>query len=119
MGNDELAKIYRHARCFVYPSRYEGFGLPIVEAIQCGLPVVAATGSCLEEAGGPDSMYVSPDDPKGLAAAIGRLIADDVERRARASRARAYVRRFEDSDVAGQVLRLYDATSGGLQRGNR
>lgn len=109
VSNDELARIYRHALCFVYPSRYEGFGIPIVEAILSGLPVVAATGSCLEEAGGPDSLYVSPDDPKGLAEAITQL---DGERQAamltaRISKERQYVRRFENADVAGQVLDLY------------
>lgn len=109
VGNDELARIYRHALCFVYPSRYEGFGIPIIEAIQSGLPVVAATGSCLEEAGGPDSLYVSPDDPKGLAAAIMQLDGERQAARlaARTEKERQYVRRFENADVAGQVLELY------------
>lgn len=104
--NDELAKIYRHAECFIYPSRYEGFGIPIIEAIQSGLPVVAATGSCLEEAGGPDSLYVSPDSPKQLADAVKQLI-ESPERQQIVKRAQEYVRRFENSDVAGQVLNLY------------
>ncbi len=54
--NDLLVAIYNQAEAFIYPSRYEGFGIPIIEAIQSGLPVVAATGSCLEEAGGPDCL---------------------------------------------------------------
>ena len=49
----DLQALYRMADVFVYPSRYEGFGIPVIEAIHSGLPVVAATGSCLEEAGGP------------------------------------------------------------------
>lgn len=107
VDNDELAKIYRHACCFVYPSRYEGFGIPIIEAIQSGLPVVAATGSCLEEAGGPDCLYVSPDDPKGLAEAVERLSGASKERQELVAKSQQYVRRFENNDVAVQVLKLY------------
>ena len=70
VNNDDLAGIYQLATCFVYPSRYEGFGLPIIEAIQCGLSVVACTGSCLEEAGGDSCLYVHPDDVEGMADSI-------------------------------------------------
>jgi len=66
----DLPAIYQCAETFVYPSRYEGFGIPILEALNSRVPVVAATGSCLEEAGGPYSLYVHPDDDKGLAEAI-------------------------------------------------
>ena len=50
--SDDLPAIYQSAETFVYPSVYEGFGIPILEALHSGIPVVAATGSCLEEAGG-------------------------------------------------------------------
>jgi glycosyltransferase involved in cell wall biosynthesis len=97
---DDLLAIYRLATCFVYPSRYEGFGIPIIEAIQSGLPVVACTGSCLEEAGGPDSLYVGPDDVEGMAQAIGQLLGDNRER---VARSQSYVARFENSNVAGEI----------------
>lgn len=107
VGDDELAALYHNAQCFVYPSRYEGFGIPIIEAIQCGLPVVAATGSCLEEAGGPDSLYVSPDAPEDMAAAVMQMLGS-ARREQAIERSRQYVRRFENSDVARQVLQIYD-----------
>ena len=103
----DLQALYQMAEAFVYPSRYEGFGIPVIEAIHSGLPVVAATGSCLEEAGGPDSLYVSPDSPRDLAAAVSRVFRGNTEREARIARSRDYVRRFEGSDVAGQVLDIY------------
>ena len=103
----DLPAVYSQAEVFVYPSRYEGFGIPVIEAIHCGLPVVACTGSCLEEAGGPDSLYVSPDDPDALAAAILKLQRGAPDREARIARSRAYVRRFEGTDVAGQVADIY------------
>ena len=95
------------AEAFVYPSRYEGFGIPIIEAISCGLPVVACTGSCLEEAGGPDTLYVSPDDPQAMAAAIAQVLKGAPGRDQRILRSREYIRRFQGNDVAGQVYRLY------------
>ena len=102
--NDALPAIYQMAAAFVYPSRYEGFGIPIIEAIQSGLPVVAAKGSCLEEAGGPASLYVDPDDDRALAEALQTALA---ERESRVAASRDYVRRFENSDVARQMMDEY------------
>lgn len=103
----DLQALYQMAEVFVYPSRYEGFGIPIIEAIHSGLPVVAATGSCLEEAGGPDCLYVAPDDDGALAAAVGQLLHGTTGREERIRRSREYVRRFEGTDVAGQVMDVY------------
>ena len=74
--NADLPSLYQMAEACVYPSRYEGFGVPIIEAIQSGLPVVGCTGSCLEEAGGPDCLYVDPDDDRAIARAISRVLVD-------------------------------------------
>ena len=106
VSNDDLPVLYHHASCFVYPSRYEGFGIPIIEAIQCGLPVVAATGSCLEEAGGPDSLYVSPDDPHALAEAVLTML-NRPDRAEVIARSQQYVRRFENNCVAEEVMGVY------------
>ena len=107
VGDDELAALYQGAEVFVYPSRYEGFGIPVIEAIHSGLPVVACTGSCLEEAGGPDSLYVSPDDAEDFAHAVTQLLKGAEGREERIRRSQQYVRRFEGRDVAGQVLTIY------------
>lgn len=103
-----LPQLYASAEAFVYPSRYEGFGIPIIEAISSGLPVVACTGSCLEEAGGPDSLYTDPDDPLAFAAAVGRMLQGSPERQQRIARSQDYIRRFIGSDVAAQMAALYD-----------
>ena len=66
----DLPILYLLASLFVYPSRFEGFGIPIVEALSAGVPVIASTGSCLEEAGGEHSIYVDPDDVEGMANAM-------------------------------------------------
>ena len=103
----DLPALYAGAEAFVYPSVYEGFGIPIIEAIRCGLPVVACTGSCLEEAGGPDSLYVAPDDTEGMANAIRRSLKGADGRQERIQRSQDYIKRFDGKDVAGQVYQLY------------
>ena len=105
--NADLPAIYQMAEASVYPSRYEGFGIPIIEAIQSGLPVVACTGSCLEEAGGNDSLYVDPDDVYGMADAIAKVLKGAEGREERISRAQHYIERFEGNDVARQMMELY------------
>ena len=105
--DEELPDLYAGAEAFVYPSIYEGFGIPIIEAISTGLPVVACTGSCLEEAGGPDNLYVAPDDAEGMAAAIRQVLKGAEGREERILRSQAYIHRFEGQNVAQQVVDLY------------
>ncbi len=107
VGDEALPVLYAGAEAFVYPSRYEGFGIPIIEAISSGLPVVACTGSCLEEAGGPDSLYVDPDDEQAMAHAISQVLKGAKGREERILRSQAYIRKFEGNDVARQVAELY------------
>lgn len=106
--NTDLPAIYQMAEACVYPSRYEGFGIPIIEAIQSGLPVVACTGSCLEEAGGPDSLYVHPDDEQGMANAISQVLKGSPGREKRITRSMEYIHRFEGNNVARQVWDVYE-----------
>lgn len=108
VSDADLHTVYSLAEVFVYPSRYEGFGIPIIEAIFCGLPVVACTGSCLEEAGGPDCLYVHPDDVEGFAQCVSRMLAGSPERDSRIRASMDYVHRFRGADVAGQVMEVYN-----------
>ena len=103
----DLPALYQQAEAFVYPSRYEGFGIPVIEAIQSGLPVVACSGSCLEEAGGKENIYVNPDDEKEMAKGICDSLKSAEGREERIARSREYVRRFEGNDVASKVLDIY------------
>ena len=105
----ELPAFYRMADAFVYPSRYEGFGIPIIEAISAHLPVVACTGSCLEEAGGPDSLYVKPDDDQTMANAISRVLFGAPGRQQRIERSLQYISRFRNTDAAQHFVDLYNS----------
>lgn len=109
--DDDLAAIYAMGEVFAYPSRYEGFGIPIIEAIATGLPVVACTGSCLEEAGGPHCRYVDPDNPTEMAEALQMSLRGAYGREQRIAQSREYIKRFEGRDVAGQVAEIYKTLS--------
>jgi glycosyltransferase involved in cell wall biosynthesis len=97
-----LGALYRHCAVFAFPSRAEGFGLPVLEAMLCGAPVVTTTASSLPEAGGDAALYVAPDDPAALAAQLARVVGDDGladDLRAR-GRARASAMTWERSTAA-------------------
>ena len=107
VGYTDLPSFYRLASAFVYPSRVEGFGIPLLEAITAGVPAIGCTGSCLEEAGGPSSLYVSPDDVEAMSAAISRIMSDDALRCAMISEGLSYSRRFAAPTLAQDLMAVY------------
>ena len=78
--DDELPTLYASAVCFVFPSRYEGFGLPILEAFASGCPVILAETECFVEVGDGAAQFFHPDDDETLAEIIGRMIVDPSSR---------------------------------------
>ena len=75
VDDTELASLYRGARCLVYASLYEGFGIPVAEALACGCPVVTSEGSAMAEIAGDDAVYVDPLDVGSIREGIGRAFA--------------------------------------------
>ncbi|MDO4320027.1 MAG: glycosyltransferase family 1 protein [Bacteroidales bacterium] len=104
----DLPALYACASLSSYTSRYEGFGLPVVESLSVGTPVVACTGSCLEEAGGPGAVYVDPDDVRGYAEAAAAILSQQRLHDKLADRGRRYVARFNPADFATQTMKTYN-----------
>lgn len=104
----DLPALYADAVFSSYTSRYEGFGLPVVESLTVGTPVIAATGSCLEEAGGRGAVYVNPDDVPAYVEAAQRLIDDRVFNDKLAGAGQRHVRVFSAENFARETMAAYN-----------
>lgn len=102
-----LPALYHGALMMLYPSKFEGFGIPVLEALCCGVPVVAASGSCLEESGGPDSLYVPPQSVEGFAESIQRILEDEALRNHMVEAGYTWSERFSDARLAEALLHFY------------
>ena len=97
------------APVFVFPSRDEGFGLPPLEAMALGTPVVVSTAAALPEVCGEAAVQVGPDDAAGLASALQRLLEDRAERTRRGEAGRERARAFRWDAVAEHLVKIYRA----------
>jgi glycosyltransferase involved in cell wall biosynthesis len=102
--------LYSAATAFAYPSRYEGFGLPPLEAMACGTPTVVAAASSLPEVVGDAALHVPPDDIAGWVAALWRLLADDRLRAELRRRGLARAGQFSYDRVARETIDIYTRT---------
>lgn len=107
VSDEELCALYNRATIVVHPSRYEGFGLPVAEAMRCGAPVVTTTASSLPEVAGGAAVLVDPDDPHAFGDAIARLLADPGERSGLRQMGFENVRRFSPDQLAAATLDTY------------
>ncbi len=107
LNNEDLPGIYHMSVCFIYPSVFEGFGIPIIEALVSGVPVITSKGSCFREAGGPGSVYIDPYKPEELSKAIFSIISDKNRSDQMISTGREYAQKFRAEVIAEQYINLY------------
>ncbi len=107
VSEEELPLWYNSAECFVYPSVYEGFGLPPLEAMSCGCPVITSNTSSLPEVVGSAGLTVGPDDEAGLSAALARLLTDPAERASRKEQGLGQAQKFTWKETARRTLEVY------------
>lgn len=110
VADEDLPGLYNLADLFVYPSRYEGFGLPPLEAMACGLPVVCSNAASLPEVVGDAALLVSPDDAEALAAAMRRVLDDQALRAKMRARGLERARRFTWEKTARRTVKIYERT---------
>jgi glycosyltransferase involved in cell wall biosynthesis len=101
-----LRALYENAVCLLFPSRYEGFGLPPVEAMACGAPVAASRRAALAETAGPAAV-IDPDDIEGMTTTVAGLLGDDEARRRLSAEGVAWAARFDWDAAAGTHAELF------------
>ncbi len=104
---EDLRMLYCYAKGFVFPSLYEGFGIPLLEAMACGAPIITGTGSALEEVGGDAVLYVNPQDPEQLGVELERLVSDQGLQEQLRTKGFERVKQFTWDRAAQQTLDLY------------
>lgn len=107
MDMQELAAIYALADVFVYPSLFEGFGIPLIEAMYSKTPVITSNTSCLPEVGGPHSLYADPLNVEELRTHLLYLWNNPEERKRRAIESLEYVQKFNEKAIAEKVMNIY------------
>jgi glycosyltransferase involved in cell wall biosynthesis len=107
IAEEDRPLLYAAATVFVYPSRYEGFGLPVLEAMACGVPVVTTNAASIPELAGPAAFQLDPNDTKHMAAPIIRLCTEEESRDAMIERGFAQVEKFSWAKTAEETLRAY------------
>ena len=105
--NEELVYLYNAARLFVLPSFYEGFGLPPLEAMACGTPVIVSNVSSLPEVVGDAGMLVAPEDVEGLTVAMWRVLTDDNLRKEMRAKGLKRAATFSWERAARETLDVY------------
>ena len=111
IANSQLPVFYTLAHAFVYPSFYEGFGIPIVEALLYNTPVITSMTSSMPEAAGPGALLVDPSSPIEISSAIQTIYDDPTLSERLASKGNAYVQRFTVNSVCDQMMSTYQKVS--------
>ncbi len=106
--NEDLARLYNAARCLALPSHYEGFGLPPLEAMACGTPVVVSDRASLPEVVGDAGLLVDPDDPEALSAALAQVLGDSELRASLRQRGLMRAGRFSWARAAQETMAVYE-----------
>lgn len=106
--NEDLPFIYQKAELFLYPSLFEGFGIPIIEALFSKTPVITSNCSSMPEAGGPDSFLINPTDPGEIAYAIDKTLSDSKFRDQMVEKGYTYAQRFKGEVLTEKLVSVYD-----------
>lgn len=108
-GQQDMPAIYRMAAVFVYPSLFEGFGIPILEAARSEVPIIASAGTCFEEIAGDGALYVSPTNSEAIGDAISKTIGDPKNTRHRVALSLSNTEKFHAERIAHTMMHVYQS----------
>jgi len=114
VADERLIELYQQATLFVFPTLYEGFGFPVLEAMACGTPVLCSNVASLPEVAGDAAILFDPLDPKGLSAIMMQVLSDDHLRRQLTGRGRHQASKFSWDDTARGMVDVYERVAQGL-----
>jgi glycosyltransferase involved in cell wall biosynthesis len=106
-----LQALYRHAGCLLYLSLAEGFGMPLIEAMAMGTPIVASNRTSIPEIAGDAGIIVEPDDEDEIARAASAVLNDSHVRESLVARGRARMKLFQGADAAAKIVRVYQSAA--------
>ena len=106
----DMPAIYSGAEIFIYPSLFEGFGIPIIEALTCKTPVITTKGGCFSEAGGTGTAYIQPQDHQAFAEEIKKILSSDQLRKEMAEKGFEHAKQFRPEVIAGKIMAVYNET---------
>lgn len=112
VSTEQLVAVYSRAHAFAYPSLYEGFGLPVLEALACGVPTLASDRSSLPEVAGDAALLVDPEDVEAIGSGLERIIGDEELRQQMAERGPLQAARFSWERCADATARAYELAMG-------
>jgi glycosyltransferase involved in cell wall biosynthesis len=112
---DDLPVLYQLSELFIYPSLFEGFGIPILEALNSKIPLITTRGGCFSEAGGLHSMYVKPDNIDEIGAAILKTLSDTQLRKTMIEEGFQYAQLFNEDKIADNLMNVYLGGTSELQ----
>lgn len=103
----ELPVLYQSSTVFIYPSFVEGFGIPVLEALASGTPVVTSRLSSLPEAGGPNSVYADPASPEEISSGIQNILEDELFKNAIVQKGKEFAAKFDGKILSNQLMTIY------------
>ncbi len=110
--NEELPALYQMSILFIYPSQFEGFGIPILEALNSGVPVITSRGGCFAEAGGEYSMYAEPGNVDELGEAIVKVLNDSELQKRMIEKGYNHAQSFRENVIADNIMKVYEEVAG-------